>query len=291
MSLRKGLLKLSEYGLVHIDDDHTPTDGDMLFIQRYLKNPADADRCFVFKIKLCNNEADRDYECFDTSTLKAFADMYEGKTGMITVDGVTSYPRIYHTWIRTSENLKTQDGDAYCELWAKAFLIQDSKNAKAIQAIQSKKYDKVSVSCSIRRIVCNICGKESCWHVKGTLYGGKEIHRVLLDPTEVFEWVILESEKKATLKTKGRKVRYLKAATQQPNEPLSLDELREMRGKPVWCPDVNAYGIITMDKVGNWANKPFISYYYLRYEDDPCGTLCHEDIEARGYTIYRYKPI
>ena len=280
---------MSEYSLIYTDDC-VPTVADTFFIQQYLKNPVDINKCFVFKIKLCNNEVDRDFERFDVSTLKEFKNMYLGKSGIITVDDVTSYPRIFRTWIKTSENHKTQDGDAYSELWAKAFLIQDSKNAKVIQAIQSKKYSEVSVACSIKRSVCNICGKEHCWHPKGALYGGREVHRVLLDPSEVFEWVILESKHKSLLKTKGRKVRRLKAATQQPNKPLSLDELREMRGKPVWCQDVNAYGIITMDKVGSWANKPFISYYYLRYEDDPCGTLCHEDIEARGYTIYRCKP-
>ena len=34
---------------------------------------------------------------------------------------------------------------------------------------------------------------------------------------------------------------------------LTLNELRQMVGQPVWCPKENAYGIITCDKYGKWA--------------------------------------
>lgn len=33
-------------------------------------------------------------------------------------------------------------------------------------------------------------------------------------------------------------------------KPLTPDEIRRMRGKPVWCPEVNSYGIITPEKGG-----------------------------------------
>ncbi len=80
-------------------------------------------------------------------------------------------------------------------------------------------------------------------------------------------------------------------------KPLTPEEIRQMRGKPVWCPDietwdrkVGAWGIITMDKIGAWANKPFFQFFWLKSEDAPCGVDCKYDIEEWGLTLYPYKP-
>lgn len=42
------------------------------------------------------------------------------------------------------------------------------------------------------------------------------------------------------------------------SQPLSLQELREMAGKPVWCPELKVYGIIKCEQVGDWAGIPFL---------------------------------
>ncbi len=47
---------------------------------------------------------------------------------------------------------------------------------------------------------------------------------------------------------------------------LTLNELRQMVGQPVWCPKENAYGIITCDKYGKWAGIPFL-YGVCKYEE------------------------
>lgn len=39
---------------------------------------------------------------------------------------------------------------------------------------------------------------------------------------------------------------------------LTVEELKEMAGRPVWCPEENAYGIIMCDKQGEWAGIPFL---------------------------------
>jgi hypothetical protein len=72
--------------------------------------------------------------------------------------------------------------------------------------------------------------------------------------------------------------------------PLTLEQVKQMRGKPVWCQEAGAYGIITMDKIGQWANKPFFQFFWLQDEDAPCGVDCEWNIEERGLTIYQYKP-
>lgn len=39
---------------------------------------------------------------------------------------------------------------------------------------------------------------------------------------------------------------------------LTVEELREMAGQPVWCPEEDAYGIVMCDKHGKWAGIPFL---------------------------------
>ena len=42
-----------------------------------------------------------------------------------------------------------------------------------------------------------------------------------------------------------------------PNEPLTLDELREMDGEPVWVEEVEHWALIDIEKSGQWAGIPF----------------------------------
>ena len=43
----------------------------------------------------------------------------------------------------------------------------------------------------------------------------------------------------------------------QPNEPLTLDELRKMDGEPVWVEEVEHWALIDIEKGGQWAGFPF----------------------------------
>lgn len=73
------------------------------------------------------------------------------------------------------------------------------------------------------------------------------------------------------------------------NEPLTLDELREMAGKPAWCAEYQCYGIVEIETVGCWANKPFLvgSWHDPMYGAE---TDFKYDIKKRGLTLYRRKP-
>lgn len=46
----------------------------------------------------------------------------------------------------------------------------------------------------------------------------------------------------------------------QPNEPLTLEDLQEMDGEPVWWDDGDwsCWGIVTVDTDGLWAGIPFL---------------------------------
>lgn len=41
-------------------------------------------------------------------------------------------------------------------------------------------------------------------------------------------------------------------------EPLTLEELQELAGKPVYCPEIEAYGIVKYETIGAWAGVPFL---------------------------------
>ena len=43
----------------------------------------------------------------------------------------------------------------------------------------------------------------------------------------------------------------------QPNEPLTLEELRQMDGKPVWVEDVDHWALIDIEKGGELDGVPF----------------------------------
>lgn len=41
-------------------------------------------------------------------------------------------------------------------------------------------------------------------------------------------------------------------------EPLTQQELQEMVGKPVYCPEIESYGIVKCEIIGKWAGVPFL---------------------------------
>lgn len=41
-------------------------------------------------------------------------------------------------------------------------------------------------------------------------------------------------------------------------EALTLEELQELAGKPVYCPDIELYGIVKYETMGAWAGVPFL---------------------------------
>lgn len=70
---------------------------------------------------------------------------------------------------------------------------------------------------------------------------------------------------------------------QEAKEPLTIEELKQMNGEPVWLPEENAWGIINIDEDGQWAGKPFVTFYYKSVE-------CNYDIQKRKTKCYRHKP-
>ena len=70
-----------------------------------------------------------------------------------------------------------------------------------------------------------------------------------------------------------------------PNEPLTLEELREMDGEPVWWDDGegSCWGIISVDSAGMWGGIPFFRGRWRQVNFE-------YNIEERKMRIYRRPP-
>ena len=67
------------------------------------------------------------------------------------------------------------------------------------------------------------------------------------------------------------------------NDPLTLDELREMDGEPVWIEDVKHWALIDIEKGGQWDGVPFAIWAEN-------GVKFTYNVESRDLHCYRRPP-
>lgn len=68
-----------------------------------------------------------------------------------------------------------------------------------------------------------------------------------------------------------------------PNETLTLEQLRETDGEPVWVEDVKHWALIDIEKGGQWDGVPFAIWAEN-------GTKFTYNVESRGLHCYRRPP-
>ena len=140
-------------------------------INRFAKTPLTAEQVYVFPVRLCDNEVDRDFERFNTAALERLGELFLGKSGIFdhqwSALGQTA--RIYRTEMVRDPARVTAAGDGYCWLKGWAYLLRTEKNQDLIVEIEGGIKKEVSVGCSVARRVCSICGAEAggCAHDKG----------------------------------------------------------------------------------------------------------------------------
>ena len=69
-----------------------------------------------------------------------------------------------------------------------------------------------------------------------------------------------------------------------PNEPLTLKQLREMNGQPVWVEEINHWALIDIETDGRWSGIPFA----VGAENG--ASFCY-NIKARNLHCYRCMPL
>ncbi|MBQ6624384.1 MAG: hypothetical protein IIX39_01010 [Clostridia bacterium] len=190
------------------------SDDDLSLINSFTVKPLNKDEVFAFNVILCDNEIDRDTECFDYNSLKKLSELFVGKTGIFdhSMKSADQTARIYDTQIVNDESRLTSYGDKYVYLKAKAYMPITEKNLDLITEINAGIKKEISINCSVEKKVCSICRKSvrfsSCQHDKGKEYNGKKCHHILVNPIDAYEWsfVAVPAQKNAGI-TKSFKER------------------------------------------------------------------------------------
>ena len=165
---------------------------DLARINGLAKTELSAEQVYVFALRLCDNEVDRDFERFDSEALERLGELLVGKSGIFdhqwSAQGQTA--RIYKTEVVREPAVRTAAGEGYRWLKGWAYLLRTEKNGDLIAEIEGGIKKEVSVGCSVGRSVCSICGAESggCAHVRGQVYDGGLCFMELKDVTDAYEW-------------------------------------------------------------------------------------------------------
>ena len=165
---------------------------ELACINQFAKTELTEEQVYVFSVRLCDNEVDRDFERFDTAALERLGELFVGKSGIFdhqwSAKGQTA--RIYRTEVVREEAMVTAAGDGYCWLKGWAYLLRTEKNRALIAEIEGGIKKEVSVGCSVKRSVCSVCGAEggSCEHQKGKRYGAKLCYWELREARDAYEW-------------------------------------------------------------------------------------------------------
>lgn len=163
-------------------------------LNRFTRREHQAEEVYLFDVILCDNDIDRDLECFSEAALGELRRLFVGKTGIFDHDlrsgGQTA--RIYDTVLAADPQRRTRDGRPYLALKAQAYMIRTASNADLIREIEGGIKKEVSISCSAGRRTCSICGADrsaqTCSHVPGRVYGGKLCCTVLDQISDAYEW-------------------------------------------------------------------------------------------------------
>lgn len=176
------------------------TEKELSLINKYSLTELTADDIFAFNVILCDNEIDRDFECFTVDALKSLAELFVGKTGILdhNMKAENQVARIFATEIETVENQKNSSGENYVRLKAQAYMLKNDKNKPLIDEILAGIKKEVSINCSVGEIICSVCKKDikkgRCDHQKG-----KKCYHILKNPTDAYEWsfVAVPAQKQA----------------------------------------------------------------------------------------------
>ena len=161
-----------------------PTAVQLAAINAQAKGDLTAEQVYVFSLRLCDDQPDRDCERFDTEALPGLAKLFIGKTGIVD-----------HRW--SSENqvarifaaeVVQEDGVSYIKAWA--YIRRGGQGDEVIADIEAGIKKEVSVGCAMGRSVCSVCGSEygTCGHQKGEHYDGQLCCAILREPMDAYEF-------------------------------------------------------------------------------------------------------
>ncbi len=143
-----------------------------------------ADQVYVFSLRLCDDQVDRDFERFDPQALPALAKLFIGKTGIVDHrwSSDAQVARIFQTQVVQEEGIR------YIKAWA--YIRRGGAGDSVIADIEAGIKKEVSVGCAMASAICSVCGKPygSCGHQKGEYYDGQLCCAILREPVDAYEF-------------------------------------------------------------------------------------------------------
>ena len=182
-----------------------PNGEQLAAINALAKGSLTEEQVYVFSVRLCDDQVDRDFERFDTGALPELAKLFVGKSGIVD-----------HKWSAGGQlarifaaEAQQEDGISFIKAWA--YIRRGGAGDEWIADIEAGIKKEVSVGCAMGRSVCSICGGDygSCGHRKGEYYDGVLCCAVLTEPVDAYEFsfVAVPAQREAgVLKGMGRAV-------------------------------------------------------------------------------------
>lgn len=169
-------------------------------INRFTKRALRAEEVYVFAVRLCDDQPDRDNERFSGECIRELAELFVGKTGVIdhTWSAEKQVARIFQT------SVEYEAGVMYLKAWA--YMLRGEADELICQ-IEGGIKKEVSIGCAVKRKICSVCGAEygTCEHRKGERYGQQVCTAVLCEATDAYEFsfVAVPAQKQAGVLQKG----------------------------------------------------------------------------------------
>lgn len=159
------------------------TDEDLEKIHGFTRKEYTAEELYIFEMRAADTRIDRDFECFDRATLEKLAQLYVGTT--VICDHA---PSTYNQFARIFKGRVDTAEDGAAELTLTAYLPREG-NEELISRLDSGIVKEVSVSCSVGKRTCSICGKERgrCRHIAGQTYNDKQCYFTLSEAADAYE--------------------------------------------------------------------------------------------------------
>ena len=191
-----------------------PTAIQLEAINAQAKGKLTAEQVYVFSLRLCDDQVDRDGERFDTAALPALAKLFIGKTGIVD-----------HRWSSDSQvarifaaEVVKEESVSYIKAWA--YIRRGGHADEIIADIEAGIKKEVSVGCAMGRAVCSVCGGEygTCGHQKGESYDGAVCCAILKEPMDAYEFsfVAVPAQRSAgVLKAMGTGKRCLRELAEE----------------------------------------------------------------------------
>lgn len=168
-------------------EDGETASTDIELINALKRTPVTIDDVYTFQVRLCDNKVDKDYERFSRKTLEKLSEICIGAKGIFADDKRRA--RIYKATV-VEEGGAAVVGEPLCSLRVWAYIERNPENENVIAKIDAGINREISISCSMLKRICSICGSESCDHQKGRRYGGKVCYYTLELPVDFYEWGI-----------------------------------------------------------------------------------------------------